>query len=339
MGVFNKAITELGITALYEVKDRINDVIQEELGISDVVDKGTDNLCKTISDKIKTAEWEKVENGLKYAVLSFKYNFNGYLINVGVYCFNFFNRKIREELRDKYPDEFFEDARSSYGKANLPFSKHTTKLNSLTTNLMMISGTIDKDRLYYCIRHELRHIYEQIMNGGMSFSNFKDNALYMKASDMFNRNPEGSIEKNIGLLGYMSFDYERHAFVEEYFGKLKLYVEKFANGSDNSDTIYHYLDNDNPVLDKIVRMRYTLTKLYNRDTDYVLAANKMLNDTGFTLEKFIQRAEDSIKDLSLRYGRCIVKAKNDYPPLFKDRRYSDLSYIQNKHRPHPEYYI
>lgn len=340
MNAFNKAVEELGINALYEVKQYINNVIQEELGISDVVDYGTDALCSEILEKLKSAVWEKTEDkGIKHTTLTFEFMFNEKPVNVSVECYSFNDAYTREAYKKKYPNEFFENARSAYGKTKLPLSQHPINLKSLVVSLLRVSGQVDIERLRYSVRHELRHIYEQQKNGGISFSNFKDNTLYMAAADMYNKSAEGTAKKNVGLLGYLSFDYERHSFVEEYFDGIKQLITKIQAGEENPDKLVHYLDNDNKIMKMIATMRFTLSKLENNDKKYVSAANEMLENTGFSFEKFTQMAEDAIKDLSLRYGRCIVKAKNDYPDIFKDRRYADLSYRQNIDRPHPEYYI
>jgi flagellar capping protein FliD len=177
------------------------------------------------------------------------------------------------------------------------------------------------------------------MNGGVSFANFKDNTLYMSAADLFNKSQEGTSDKDVGLLGYMSFDYERHSFIEEYFDSIKQLILRIQNGDEDSNALVHFIDNSNPIMDKIVKMRLTLTKLKEGNGTYVSSLNEMLKNTGFTVDKFIKRAEHSINDLLTRYGKCIVKIKDEYPQLFKDRRYSELSYVQNKHRLHPEYYI
>lgn len=344
--VFNKAVEELGIVALTEVRNLVNQCICEEMGISDIVGKSTKELCSLIIQDLKNASWEPVvdrdENvyeGVKSCYLSLAYNFNGNDIDVGVECYNFYDNARRKQYGELFPDVFFEEARSSYGYVTLPMSNRKTKMKFISLRLLLVSGTPDYKQLSKSARHELRHIYEQMCNNERNFGERKDNALYGKSADFYNRAGDDKVRSDVGFLGYMSFDYERHAFIEEYFEELEQGILKAASNDEDCTKFIYSLDNDNEVMRKIVRMRRILTKLQKGDVEYVQAAEEMLEGTGFTFGKFMVRAEAAIKDMSMRYGKCVIKMKNDYPSLYNFDKYRTLTYIQNRDKPYAEWYI
>ena len=346
MGIFKKAVDDLGITALYETRSLINSYICEDLGISDYVGTETDKLYSLVIANLKDVDWFPYEykgkpiKEIKTALFTFEYNFNNANIVISFDTYNFKDNNVRNKWSELIPDKYFETAGSSYGNVRLPVSKTEVKCKTLYLHVLMVSGTVDKERLHGSIRHELRHIYEQMKNRHRNFAGRKDNNLYMRCSDAYNNGNENTADSNVGFLGYMTFDYERHAFVEEYFDRIKYYIEK-SNQGDNEAAVRlsDYLNNNNEVMQIIVKMRYVLSKLQNKDKNYINAAIRILEGTGFSLDKFIKRADEAIHDLAMRYGKCIVKAKKDFAPLFDFNKYNTITYYENKDKPYAEWYI
>lgn len=311
------------INTLYETRCQVNSYITEELGISDYVGEATKELYIRIIDEIgKSPKFYLIYSGreiksiIKQSV-SFKFEFNGMSLTVSVDYYNFKDVSVRHKWSDVLPDELFNNASSIYGDFYLSDTarkkKKPFKPDMVSLNLVGISGRIDKVKAYRSISHELRHVYEQYSNRRKPFSEYNDNALYMKCADYFNYAPKGSTKSNIGLTGYLSFNYERRALVEEFFRGIEAKIE---NAEFSNKDLMEILKNNNDVFYKMSVIKSTINRLTNNDSEYVKVCNDMLQETGFTIDKFTKRCISAFNDLCKRYGKCIIKLKNDYPDIF-----------------------
>lgn len=334
------------INALYETRCRVNSYITEELGISDYVGEATKELYIRIIDEIRKSPKfyfiygvREIKSVIKQSV-SFNFEFNGISLTVSADYYNFKDKTERCKWLDVLPDSLFDNASSLYGDFYLSDTarrkKKPFKPDMVSLNLIGISGRIDKIKVYRSISHELRHVYEQHSNKRKPFSEYNDNALYMKCADYFNYAPKGSTKSDIGLTGYLSFNYERRALAEEFFRGIEAKIE---NAEFSNKDLMGILKNDNEVFSKMSVIKSTINRLTNNDSEYVKICNDMLQETGFTIEKFIKRCVNSFNDLCKRYGKCIIKLKNDYPDIFLRNGISENVLEHHYQKKYAKYFV
>ena len=287
---------------LNENRKYVNISIDEALGINDEVRaearKFFDRIIKDIFEVCKVdAEGDGYKRRhLDYGKCTV---FGDVIVSVTCDCFCFDNK---EALEKNGGIEAVNTGSSMYGDLYLP-SGHKLRNDYINVVFYAVSGTIDKANLMDTLQHELLHVYEQYRQG-WSYSNRSDHGLYANITSRMGKYKVGDDGYYMWRLMYLSFEDEQRGFVNGFDG----YVMKTMEDLNTADI--NAVINGAPLNKDLANMRAFI----NRVKDGYIApalSNEFMEFTGKPFSEFLEIAEKTMKQLSMRLGRAIIKIKDD----------------------------
>lgn len=291
-----------------EINESINEVITEEMGISDEVDKETDKLTNFILKHMKMLKLSNIKNvslpdkfvnGIKFKNGSFTYKVFGLDIGVEYYCFHFDSDETFNDYIEMYGDSTF-NASSHLGLTSK--NKWLKKMNFIRVNFAVVKNDLKEKYFRQSVKHELTHIYEQYKSN-TNFSDRFDDNVYKKIMSVIGNPSYGEHERNFYYTLYLCFDYERRAYVNEFYTSLK--DKKYDN------FIPSMVATDNEIYDKVLSMKKTLSNINDGTYDQIIE-NFTNEFKGYSKDKIVGIIESSINDFVKRIGKAVMKFKKDF---------------------------
>ena len=281
---------------IQRLTENIKEAINEELGIADEV---TDAI-HTVIDELKNDYSRSFSvstsiRGITRRFGSFIANIFGEKLTVYWECFNYQNL----ELFKKHPI-------TTTGH----YIKKTNKQpqQALIIKLLSLSGKVNYHSMRETIRHELHHFYEDVKRG---FKRLPKMDLYKYATHLMNTYQTYDIRHMVGEIIYMSFDFEQRAFYNGTYEFLK----------SNIDVAYNFnlKIQETPIFGHLLYLNICIEKLESLGKENWVKdgltkdiADVLKCDYKITYDKLLKMARKAVKDLSLKIGKAIIKAKEDY---------------------------
>lgn len=267
------------------IKEEIDKMLKEELGISNEVNSVSNGIRVTIESQWKKCERIQTDFGVFKRCGEFPYNIFGedYIISYVVYNF-----------RDY--ESFTENSNKVQFQCNI--SQEHKRMHLV---ILAISGEIQENTFADSIQHEIEHAFQSKMKGGDLFQD-KDgheNIYSLATSNLNNENYNGWISKLANIV-YYSRNEELDAFVNGLYGTLQ--HSGWMYGEDE------IVNNSTPY--KIIGMMHMLkTELENNfeNSDFINSAKFF----GKKRKWFIAQAKHAAKSCAEKMNKVIKKARKD----------------------------
>ena len=186
-----------------QILNTIKSVINEELGISDIVKEETIKLTNEIIKHLTGTIWVIDDYAIKHKTNNFNFKIFEKDILIKFDLINFRTVDNVTKLIENY------DITSGYNKHK----------NILYFTFIMYDGMIDKRTFNDSIQHELTHIYQSLKRGNFILSD-KNSNLYDKIVELSKINNLTKNQKNIVKALYLTFKIEQEAFVNGFYSYL-----------------------------------------------------------------------------------------------------------------------
>jgi predicted transcriptional regulator len=298
----NKERQQMYNVDIDKLNEDINDILTEELGISDNVSRMTDIILNDIISDYRNRKFEKsiiISNGVgvKEGDITVDDVFNNEL-NVLYKIYNFKDKIYREQYIDKEGKGYL-NAGSNHmylGKGK----RRRLVVNRIGVALEMISGTlINVEEAKDSIQHELEHIYQQ----SMMKKEFGNKDLYRIVSlKLYNGN---KYDESVATILYMSFKSEIEAYANGLYAFVK---EKLSEHPINIDIEFKKSAAYKKLRELYEAKSFIIRHLNDKEMDDALYTYRY---NGVTKEKLIKMAEDSYNEMIRRFGKALVKARKD----------------------------
>lgn len=271
---------------LNEITLKINEAINEELGIADEVRDKSAKLRDEVINRLKNIEKTIIESGVSEK----KDNFQIELANKKVFIqVNYYN------FRDK---TYYLNFIKKIGYIGYSSLSNDGRFNVIILNFYSISGYIDEKDLYDSIQHEVEHIFQQVK----AKKTFSKSDLYLYAyKNLSNEQLENRI---LALISYMSNKFEQDGYINGLYAFLKDNYKLMATRDDIKESpVYSKLTDLIYAKDFLIKNKNNVN-LQNEISNYKKNFNLNYND-------FIRLATSSINEITKKIGRTIIKFKND----------------------------
>lgn len=272
---------------LNEITLKINEAINEELGIADEVRKKSEELLNDVINRLKNIEKSIVENGVSEK----KDNFQIEIANKKVF--------IQVNYHNFRDNTYYLNFIKKYGNIEHSSTSNNGRLNIISINFYSISGYIDKKDLYDSIQHEVEHIFQQVK----AKKTFGESNLYLYAYN--NLNSDQIEKRTLALISYMSNKFEQDAYVNGLYAFLK---SDFRYSNATRDDIQQ-----SPVYEKLTELIEAKDYLIKNKNNANLQNEISYYKDKFNLNynDFIRLATSSINEISKKIGRTVIKFKKD----------------------------
>lgn len=271
---------------LNEISLKINEAINEELGIADEVRDKSAKLRDDVINRLKNIEKSIVESGVSEKKDNFQIEIANKKVFVQVHYYNF---------RDKTYYLNFIKKSGPIGHSSL---SNDGRFNVILLNFYSISGYIDEKDLYDSIQHEVEHIFQQVK----AKKTFGKSDLYLYAyKNLSNEQLENRI---LALISYMSNKFEQDGYINGLYAFLKDNYKLMATRDDIKES---------PVYSKLTDLIYAKDFLIKNKNNVKLKEEIEYYQKNFNLNynEFIRLVTSSINDITKKIGRTIIKFKND----------------------------
>lgn len=278
-----------------QLTESIKNAINEEFGIADEV---TDALY-TIKEELKKSfknEFEKPTrvHGITYRSGNFETNIFGEKLTVYWECYNYQNENLK--------NQHILPATGRYIK------KDGNETAKLLLSMQALRGKININKTLESTRHEIHHFYEDAKNG---FKPFQKRELYKYACDLMNSFHYTDIRHMIGNIIYISFEHEQRAFYNGAYEFLLANIDVAYNFNlkiQETQMFKHmeYLKECIEEVENIGQENWEKNKFIKDISSH------LKDEYNITYDKLLKIAHKSLKNLSLKIGRAIIKAKIDY---------------------------
>lgn len=271
---------------LNEISSKINEAINEELGISDEVKDKSAKLRDDVINRLKNIEKTIIDSGVSEKKDNFQIEIANKKVFVQVHYYNF---------RD---NTYYLNFIKKHGNIEHSSTSNDGRFNVIILNFYSISGYIDKIDLYDSIQHEVEHIFQQVK----AKKTFGNSNLYLYAYNSLNSD---QIEKRIlALISYMSNSFEQDGYVNGLYAFLK---ENYRFNSKRFDV------KESPVYNKLTDLIYAKDFLIKNKNNANLQNEISYYKDKFNLNynDFIRLVTSSINEITKKIGKTIIKFKND----------------------------
>lgn len=271
---------------LNEISLKINEAINEELGIADEVRDVSIRLRNEIVSRLKNIEKKSVKSGVSLKEDNFRTEIANKKMTVQIQYFNF---------KDKL---YYLDYIKKYGHIDPASFSNDGRVNMIFIRFYSISGYIDERDLFDSIQHEVEHIYQQVK----AKKTFGESNLYLYAyKNLSNEQLESRI---LALISYLSNKFEQDGYVNGLYAFLKDNYKLMATKDDIKES---------PVYSKLTDLIYAKDFLIKNKNNVKLKEEIEYYRKNFNLNynDFIRLATSSINDIIKKIGRTVIKFKND----------------------------
>ena len=257
--------------------------LEESLGVSDVVIQTTDDLYKTIVNKIKWKNSIEIYNGLYKLSFPIEIMLEGSKISSTITFYNLTSNEVYKHLECDGKLSLIDDSCYSTSRGK--------KLNFLFLNYIIYSNKIDKTKLYETIFHEIEHLFQQIMAN----KTFNKNDLYNLVKRNYNSN--NGLTRAIARILYLSFDEEIESFTNGLYG----FLVSSNSGPNMTETIkesdlYKKIYEAEELM-KLIRGNKDNENLLNSLSIFGINYNKLDNVHKQTLDKIKRK----VSKIMIRY--------------------------------------
>ena len=277
-----------------KILNDINDIIVENLSISNELSRAAYDVVKEIEKDIKNVN--PTITDIKGA--TFKRN----TVNVNIevikqvvkitYCYyNFMTEKLKNQEMHKI---IFRDKVDE---------------NSITTTIISVAGNIGTNSLHDSIYHELEHIY-QLQKRGKNFITNQD-SIYYHVHDLIHKLPIHSYGYMIATCLYLSETFEQDAYVNGMYGAVMNRIKNFwdINKEFKNTNAYQGLKKFEQYLEVLKQNKEQVDKTLGR---YFYEYNISYDD-------MIPYFENRLKRFKTKVGKVLMKMQEDYKNQNKDR--------------------
>lgn len=266
------------------IKKKLYEVITEELGIADQVDRVSTAILYQIIDKLKECDHtELIFDGVKKGTISFKHDIHGNNALITVYHYNFRDKEVFEQHKEEI--DCYDGASMKSGK-----------MCWVNISCYSISGALQKHDAMETIQHEVEHIFQD-SKGDKSVFNFNPHysnaAQYIYSID--------TIKRSLAQCVYLSFRFEQDAYTNGLYGYLKQKGNPIPNWSDIADSDAY-----------MTLMKFENALAYieeNKDNEELI--NECREKYNMTPQHLINISKKSIKRLYTAFAKVLMKIRNE----------------------------
>ena len=256
---------ELDVNIISEIRQRIN----EELSINNEVRQASFKLIETINEHMKSVPKQYFANinGTSYRIGDLKETILNTTINIHYRLVNFKDKHFYEMAIDKLPS-----FPNSYNK----------KTNTLSLDIISISGNIDQNTYVDTIQHEIEHMFQENKRD----KPFNEDALYKMAMFLKTNFIDDKVAYRIGDLLYFTRQCENDAYVN---GLYSLLVDNYKEHRWATFIVIH----GSPLYKGLMTMRQNRKWLEeNKENEQVKSLFKSINtQVHLTVDKLIKMVD------------------------------------------------
>lgn len=298
------------MNTIQETTNEVNQIINEELTVSDDVLKSAEQISQYILDNIVNQERIIFADGASKRNLNFKQSlFRGDInAHISVTNYNFRDNSFYNEYRKKYSIDT--DCKSTFNKVGervfvIIYVNYISIDNKPTAKF--------NEDLY----HELNHIYQQYREG----DRYADAEKYAKiSSDIYSDN---EIKSDIANLLYLCNSSEQDSFVSSVYD----YVRHEYYKPNNNNVIDEIIKNSD-AFKKICTLKELFNKIYN---DKELYSDCVLRQHNFQRwDRFDKMVRNAIHRFEKKFAMCVKKCKKDFV-LYEQNTWTSLHESRNKY--------
>lgn len=261
-------------------KIRINQVITEELGISDALHKSVYEL----------------ETLLKKEVNSTKLEMRGDVgVRSGVLDYDFLNKTMHVFWNAYYFQDY--ESYENFTKTHVMLNGFVFKSRILFLSIIYINHKLLNGSLHDTVGHEMEHAFQTMLMK----KDFGGSVLYGKIKTNLHSNDTDI--KSVAELLYVSLKSEQEAMVNGCYNEL-------------SNTPCHPNNIDNLIYDseccawlRKAYQNYNYAKKMENNQQFV---DKLYQYFGLTYQKFMKICVNSIRNFERRIARLTMKIKTDF---------------------------
>lgn len=265
-----------------QILNTIKSVINEELGISDIVKEETIKLTNEIIKHLTGIIWVIDDYAIKHKTNNFNFKIFEKDILIKFDLINFRTVDNVTKLIENY------DITSGYNKHK----------NILYFTFIMYDGMIDKRTFNDSIQHELTHIYQSLKRGNFILSD-KNSNLYDKIVELSKINNLTKNQKNIVKALYLTFKIEQEAFVNGFYSYL----------INNQDEQLSLIISQSDAFKYLKLLEFIKNNLNDQGLNNDIG--KILIELNKTKNWFEQIINKSHNELLHKIGRTIIKFNKD----------------------------
>lgn len=290
------------------IRESLDKLMLEELGIADEVVMKTNALKKIIYNDSRNGKKQKLDNGVSLVNGDVIFNIFGEEFTVFYKIYNYYNYETYYEKSDYFSPQ-----------CNVLYDAKQINLSILS-----ISGEFQENSFGDSIQHELEHMYQIKMQGkGL----FQDNNMYEKAisninSDLYN----GWVSKLANII-YYSRNEEHDAFVNGLYQQL---IDPNAFGVED-----YIIKTSTPY-----KISLMLNAVKNEIKDNY--ENEDLNQACVFFKKprrwFVSQCEIGIRKIIKKIMKVRTKAKNDFFKINNNTVYEIFNLKNNNELMVEKYY-
>ncbi len=279
------------------LENRLKEIIQEELGIHEMVKDASWQIVDKICQDVAREEYISDNPLMKRA--TFNFELNGSKILVSCNYFNFRNPDEKNKILSERPE--LSDSWSAFVRDSMFF---------LTINIGAVSGNFDKASLAENVQHELEHVFQQ-SKMHKSFGNEKSNAVYSLVKSYIHSSDE--IERSIATILYMPFKYEQDAFVNGLYGYL------FTNVSYGLPA--NIAISKSEAYKKVEALRYSINVVKSKPNDVNNALEKYRRvNFNITQQRLLDYGENAVSNMLRKIYRTYQKYCNGMEKIIKYKK-------------------
>ncbi len=264
------------------IRECVDKLINEELGIADDVVEKTNEIKRLIYDDSRNADKVKLDNGVSSISGTVSTNVFGEDMKIFYTVYNYYDY-------DTYYDkqEYFNP------RCGVSYDR-----NEIYISILSISGEFQENSFGDSIQHELEHLY-QIKKQGKGL--FQDNNLYDNATRNLNSNLYDGWVSKLSHVIYYSRNEEHDAFVNGLYQQL---VSVDAYGNED-----YIIKSSTPY-----QISLMLTSIKNEISDNYENTNLIEACKFFRKPRrwFIAQCEIGIRKIVKKIMKIRTKAKNDF---------------------------
>lgn len=232
------------------IKESVNNILKETRGVNDELELAADLLVRNISANITKSEIHNDKRvGLDFYFMAADSDLCGHTIQWSIKAYIFPQESDFNDIMEKYP--WVNDCQSSTDGSSYYFGWIT---------IPIIGKWIPKFQLSDGIYHEMLHLLKSMK----ARKNVGNEIFNARAADTYYKGNE--LEKDLGLVAYISREDEQDAYVNGFYGQMK---SEFLN-NQNIDIRDAFYDSD--LYKKYVELCQAEERLLNtRGTDELKA--------------------------------------------------------------------
>lgn len=262
----------------------IKESINEAHSISNEVSKKACELTSLFDVSLKNTNNKVSKYGVVILYDSFNITINN--VNFTVYweLYNYYNKSI---MTDVYGDI------GVYGKVN-------TEKRTIRLHIPMISGKLDRAKVYDVIQHELSHAWENLHYGKQR----KHQNMYQLSNIIMRDNSVNDYDYSIGTILYLCNDNEQRALCNGTYRFLMIKSDLFTLRDDVTESEQYKWFKQLKKANSLLKKQGDLTNS-NQYLQY------LKNNFNVSYKKLLKIGKET-EDMMVRYiGRAIVKAQDD----------------------------